>query len=85
MDPPPAGRIIETVPRSDLWMAQTPQTFRKDILTQAYAAEKDGVSATDDSALIERIGHPVAIVEEGPTNIKITTPDDLKMAEAMLG
>ena len=82
----PDGRIIETVPRSDLWMAQTPQTFRKDILTQAYAAaEKDGISATDDSALVERIGHPVSIVEEGPTNIKITTPDDLKMAESMLG
>ena len=86
MDPPPAGRIIETVPRSDLWMAQTPQTFRKDILIKAYAAaEKDGISAADDSALIERIGHPVAIVEEGPTNIKITTPDDLRMAESMLG
>ena len=81
----PLGRIIETVPREELWMAQTPQTFRKDILLRAYAAAaEEGVLGTDDSALVERIGQEAAIVEEGPANLKITTPDDLKIAEAML-
>ena len=80
-----AGRIIETVPREELWTAQTPQTFRKEVLLRAYAAAaEEGISGTDDSALVERIGQEVAIVEEGPANLKITTPDDLKMAEAML-
>ena len=53
--------------------------------TAGASFENDGISATDDSALVGRIGHPVAIVEEGPTNLKITTPDGLKMAEDMLG
>lgn len=79
------SRIVETIPREDLWMAQTPQTFRKEILIRAYqAAAKDGFSVTDDSSLVERLGLAVMIVEEGPTNLKITTPDDLKMAEVML-
>jgi len=80
-----AGRIIETVPRDDLWMAQTPQTFRRDILVAAHqAATRDGIDATDESYLVERLGMPVAIVAEEPTNIKITTPGDMKIAEALL-
>jgi len=80
-----AGRIIETVPRRNLWTAQTPQTFRKEVLLRAYAAAAEkAISGSDDSALVERTGQEVAIVEEGPTNLKITTPDDLRMAEAML-
>ena len=79
------GRIVQTIPRENLWMAQTPQTFRREILLAAYdAAAREGVTATDDSYLVERIGHAVMIVEEGPANIKITTPDDLKLAETLL-
>jgi len=81
----PAGRIVQTVPREDLWMAQTPQTFRKELLVRAWeAARRDGFCATDDASLVERLGATVVIVEEGPTNLKITTPADLKMAESML-
>jgi len=79
------GRIIETVPRRDLWMAQTPQTFRRDIILAAHqAAARDGIDATDESYLVERLGLPVDIVPEEPTNIKITTPGDMKIAEALL-
>ena len=78
------GRIVQTVAREDLWMAQTPQTFRKDLLVQAHAAaERDGVAATDDSFLLERLGMPVIIVEESTSNLKITTPEDLQLAEAI--
>ncbi|HUS58551.1 MAG TPA: 2-C-methyl-D-erythritol 4-phosphate cytidylyltransferase, partial [Planctomycetota bacterium] len=77
-------RIVETVPRENLWLAQTPQTFRKGILAEAYeAAARDGVAATDDSFLVERIGGTVVIVEESAANIKITTRDDLRLAEAI--
>ena len=77
-------RIVETVPRENLWLAQTPQTFRKGILAEAYeAAARDGVAATDDSFLVERVGGTVVIVEESAANIKITTLDDLRLAEAI--
>ena len=77
-------RVVETVPRENLWMAQTPQTFRKSLLADAYAAAvNDGIAATDDSLLVERIGGTVVIVEESAANIKITTPDDLRLAEAI--
>jgi 2-C-methyl-D-erythritol 4-phosphate cytidylyltransferase len=76
-----AGVIDETVPRADLWEAQTPQVFRKDLLALAYAAGKD---ATDDAALVEAIGHPVSVVMGDPRNIKITTPGDLALAEAVI-
>ena len=78
------GRIVQTLPREELWMAQTPQTFRRDLLVQAHAsAERDGISATDDSFLLERLGMTVMVVEESPNNLKITTPEDLQLAEAM--
>ena len=78
-----AERVIaETVSRSDLWEAQTPQVFRKDILRQAYAAGKD---ATDDAHLVEQMGHPVGVVMGDPRNIKITTPGDLALAAAVIG
>jgi 2-C-methyl-D-erythritol 4-phosphate cytidylyltransferase len=79
------GRVVETVPRGPLWLAQTPQVFRAEILRRAHAAAvRDGVLATDDAALVERLGLPVAIVPGGPRNRKITTPDDLAWAEAIL-
>jgi 2-C-methyl-D-erythritol 4-phosphate cytidylyltransferase len=76
-----AGVIDETVPRADLWEAQTPQVFRKDLLIKAYQA---GNEATDDAALLEAMGHPVSVVMGDPRNIKITTPGDLALAEAVI-
>jgi 2-C-methyl-D-erythritol 4-phosphate cytidylyltransferase len=77
-----AGRVItETVPRDDVWEAQTPQVFRRDWLLAAYAG---GGQATDDAALVQAVGHAVQVVPAAATNIKITTPDDMKLAEAIL-
>ena len=76
-------RIVGTLDRSDLWLAQTPQAFRVDVLRRAHAAAAEG-AATDDAALVERLGLPVAIVAGDPSNRKITTPDDLVWAEALL-
>ena len=73
--------IQSTLPRQELWEAQTPQVFRKDILQKAYAAGKD---ATDDAHLVESIGHPVSIVLGDARNIKITTTRDLAMAAAVI-
>jgi 2-C-methyl-D-erythritol 4-phosphate cytidylyltransferase len=78
------GRIVATVPRGDLWLAQTPQAFRPDVLRRAHAEAPAGAAATDDAALVERLGLPVAIVEGDATNRKITTPDDLAWAETVL-
>jgi 2-C-methyl-D-erythritol 4-phosphate cytidylyltransferase len=78
----PDNRITETVERSALWEAQTPQVFRKDVLTRAYGAAKSG--ATDDAALVEAIGEPVTVVRGDPRNIKITTPGDLGFASAVV-
>lgn len=78
------GRTIdETVSRSHLWEAQTPQVFRRDILEKAYAAG-DVSSATDDAQLVERAGQPVTLVEGSRLNLKITRREDLKIAAAGL-
>lgn len=77
------GRVIETVPRDDLWEAQTPQVFRRDVLEQAYAAG-DRSSATDDAQLVERLGRPVTVVPDTRLNLKITTKADMKMAEQIV-
>jgi 2-C-methyl-D-erythritol 4-phosphate cytidylyltransferase len=82
-----SGKIAATVDRSTLWQAQTPQGFRFDVIKRAYeTAEKGGylAQATDDSSLVERLGIPVFVVESPPTNIKITTPADLMLAEVFL-
>ena len=73
--------IVETLPRDGICFAQTPQAFRRGVLESALAAGSD--EATDEAALVERAGHPVRIVEGESTNIKITTPDDLPLAEAI--
>lgn len=78
------GRIVETVPREKLWAAQTPQVFKRQLLLDAYS-RWDGSEATDEANLVERMGQPVTIVEGSPMNIKITTQEDFKMAEALLG
>ena len=79
-----SGKTIdETVSRSGLWEAQTPQVFRRDLLEKAYA-ERGDFRATDDAQLVERIGHPVSIVEGSALNLKITRRQDLKVASAAL-
>jgi 2-C-methyl-D-erythritol 4-phosphate cytidylyltransferase len=76
-----AGVIDQTLPRTELWEAQTPQVFRKDVFEKAYAA---AAQATDDAALVEAIGHPVSVVMGDPRNVKITTRGDLALAEAVI-
>jgi len=79
------GIIKATVPRHDLWAAQTPQVFLKTLLVEAYRqAEADGIRATDDAQLVEHLGHPVAVVEGSDDNVKITFPADLAIAETLL-
>jgi 2-C-methyl-D-erythritol 4-phosphate cytidylyltransferase len=76
-------RIEETVARSGLWEAQTPQVFRRELLLDAYA-RRGGFNATDDAQLVERLGKPVAVVLGSLLNLKITTREDLRLAEAAL-
>jgi 2-C-methyl-D-erythritol 4-phosphate cytidylyltransferase len=77
--------VIRTVDRTKLWAVQTPQTVRFQLLREAYAKvfEKD-VVVTDEAAAVERLGHRVDLVETGFLNLKITTPADLALAEALL-
>jgi 2-C-methyl-D-erythritol 4-phosphate cytidylyltransferase len=76
----------ETVPRSGLYLAQTPQAFRRELLMRAYANRgRLGTPATDDTQLVEAIGHLCAVVEGSPLNLKITTAADLRLASAVLG
>lgn len=80
------GRILRTHERSRLWCAQTPQCFRLGLLRRAYetALEDGAADATDDSALVERLGVEVRVVEGGPHNIKVTTPRDFELAELIV-
>jgi len=79
------GLIQRTLDRTHLWLAQTPQTFRRDMIVDAYRmASLAHVHVTDDAALVERLGHKVAIVQGSWDNIKITTPEDMILAEAIL-
>ena len=75
--------IRETVSRQDLWEAQTPQVFRRELLLEAYA-RREGFQATDDAQLVERLGRPVTIVPGSPINLKIATKEDLRLAEQAL-
>ena len=82
---PTTGRIVDTVPRAGLWQAQTPQVFRRDWLTDAYARRGElSAAITDDAQLLEACGRPVVVVPGSPTNFKITTRDDLAHAEKVL-
>jgi 2-C-methyl-D-erythritol 4-phosphate cytidylyltransferase len=79
------GKVLGTLPRQGLWLAQTPQVFRRDWLEAAYAGRGQLKQAiTDDAQLIEAAGHPVAVVPGAPSNLKITTKADLALAEAIL-
>jgi 2-C-methyl-D-erythritol 4-phosphate cytidylyltransferase len=79
------GLIQRTIDRRRIWRAQTPQAFRYDLLLraneEARAANLPSAMVTDDAFLVERLGLPVAVVEGSPNNIKITTPEDLILAE----
>jgi 2-C-methyl-D-erythritol 4-phosphate cytidylyltransferase len=80
-----AGQICGTPDRRRLWQAQTPQAFRFALIRDAHAqAVQDGFRGTDDASLVERLGQPVAILAGSYRNIKITTPEDLILAEAFL-
>jgi 2-C-methyl-D-erythritol 4-phosphate cytidylyltransferase len=80
-----SGRVVDTPDRAALWQAQTPQCFRTDLIRRAHeAAEENGWDVTDDCALCERLGHAVAVVRGGAWNFKITEPEDLDVAEALL-
>lgn len=79
------GIIKETVDRESLWMIQTPQAFRFDLLAEAEdVAEKVGFLGTDEAMLVERLGHDIHIVESSYENVKMTTPEDLLFGEAIL-
>ena len=77
------GQIKTTVARENLWEAQTPQVFRRQLIMEAYA-QRGNFLATDDAQLIERLGHKVTVVQGSPMNFKITTKEDLRLAEQTL-
>ena len=82
---PATNRITGTIPREGLWQAQTPQVFRRDWLVEAYAKRAAIKSPiTDDAQLVEAAGHPVMVVPGSPVNFKITTKDDLELAESIV-
>ena len=72
--------IVETIPRDGVYLAQTPQGFRRDVLAAAVAVGRSGVEATDEAALAERAGYRVHVVDGDPGNVKITTEEDLDAA-----
>ena len=77
--------IRETVSRQDLWLAQTPQTFRVEVIRAAHRwAQQQGLTGTDDATLVEQMGQPVRLIPGDALNFKITTPDDLALARAVL-
>jgi 2-C-methyl-D-erythritol 4-phosphate cytidylyltransferase len=76
------GRVLRTLNRRSTWLIQTPQVFRYDILRGAYECPRR--TATDDAALVERLGHRVRVYPGSPRNLKVTTPDDLALAEVLL-
>ena len=79
------GQVRETPERSECWAAQTPQAFRVELLREAIEkACADGFLGTDDAQLVERLGVPVHVVEGDPSNLKITLPLDLAVAELWL-
>lgn len=84
--PAEAGRhriVVETLPRERIFLAQTPQAFRRDVLKDALAVGASGGEGTDEAALAAQAGHSVRIVDGEMSNIKITTPEDLAFAEAI--
>jgi 2-C-methyl-D-erythritol 4-phosphate cytidylyltransferase len=78
-------KVVATLERETIWLAQTPQAFHVNLLRRAYEkAASDRIVLTDDAALVERIGVTVHLVRSSAENIKVTTPSDLVVAEAIL-
>lgn len=79
------GEVINTLERDSLWEIQTPQVFSVDIIREAYdRGAREGIEATDDAMLVERLGVVVTLLRGETTNIKITFPEDILFAEALL-
>jgi len=78
------GEACGTVPRSGLWLAQTPQMFRYELLREALAAARDPNAITDDASAVEALGLSPRLVEGHPRNLKVTLPDDIRIAEMYL-
>ncbi|MBI2219736.1 MAG: 2-C-methyl-D-erythritol 4-phosphate cytidylyltransferase [Acidobacteria bacterium] len=76
--------VRETIPRDEIYLAQTPQAFRRAVLADAVRLGRSGADATDEAMLAEQAGHPVRIVESDETNLKVTTQKDLAVAEAIV-
>jgi 2-C-methyl-D-erythritol 4-phosphate cytidylyltransferase len=80
-----SGRISATLDRASLWLAQTPQAFKRKVLMEAYRqAYTEGVIQMDDAALVERLGYRVQIIPGAWDNLKITQPEDLSLGEQIL-
>jgi 2-C-methyl-D-erythritol 4-phosphate cytidylyltransferase len=78
------GEACGTVPRNGLWLAQTPQMFRYELLREALSAATDPASITDDASAVEALGLSPRLVEGHPRNLKVTLPDDIRIAEMYL-
>ena len=76
------GLVVRTLSRDELWAVQTPQVFRRDLLAEAHRTVDDMV--TDDAAMVERMGGQVRVFPGSPANLKVTRPEDLLVAEALL-
>lgn len=80
------GNVIKTIDRSKLWEIQTPQLVRRDLFLKGYEkVHRDNMDVTDDVSVVEAIGAPVKLVAGAPFNFKISTMDDYKIAEALVG
>ena len=76
---------MRTLPRDNLWMIQTPQAFSYSLIMEAHEkARKEKFEGTDDASLVERMGKEVCLIKGTPLNIKITTPADLLLAQAIM-
>ncbi|MEN8245655.1 MAG: 2-C-methyl-D-erythritol 4-phosphate cytidylyltransferase [Thermodesulfobacteriota bacterium] len=81
----PSQMIEETIPRDNMWQAQTPQAFQYTLIRSAHdRAAREGFAGTDDASLVERCGGEVKVIKGSAGNIKITLPEDLAMAEVLL-
>jgi 2-C-methyl-D-erythritol 4-phosphate cytidylyltransferase len=79
------GRVTGTAPREGLWLTQTPQAFKREVILAAYEkAAADGFYGTDDASLVERTETPVRMIPGGWDNVKITAPEDLVLGERIL-
>ena len=79
------GQVVKTADRTALWLAQTPQAFRFDVIFEAHRrAQQEGFRGTDDASLVEQYGGQVVVIEGSAYNLKVTTPADLALARALL-